>query len=408
MQIKIPYGKKSLQVEIPDENILDIVKPKELIPPDSAENILKEAIKNPLGTDKISEFVNNNDSIAIVVDDYTRPCPNELLLKPILEELKKIGVSDSNIKIIIATGTHAPPNFEKIKETVGDKIARNYNVVSNDVKNSEYVSIGNSKFGNKIEVLKEYIESDIKIILGDIVYHYFAGYGGTRKSILPGICSQDTIQNNHAMLFDEKSKTGSLKGNKISEEMFEALYKAGCDFCLNVVLNSDKKIIGAWAGKADLVMNEGVKLIDSMYKREITKKADIVLVASNGYPQDINLYQSMKALHLATKGVKKGGVIIFVAECIEGVGSDLYLNWLKKYKNSDEIEKELSKNFILGAHKAYYHRKATENNSIFLLSSLDNRLCKEVFSFEPINNLDEGIKKSYIKIIVMPILITSD
>jgi len=408
MQIKIPYGKKFLLADIPEKNLLDIITPKELIPPDSAENILADALKNPLGSERLSDFVKKEDSVVIVVDDYTRPCPNELMLKPVLEELKMAGVSDSNILLIIATGTHTPPDFEKIKEIVGDKIARNYNVISNDVENSEYVSIGKSKFGNEIEIIKEYLEADVKIILGDIVYHYFAGYGGTRKSILPGIASRNTIQNNHSMLFENQSTTGKLKGNRISEEMLEAMHKAGCDFCLNVVLNSNKQIIGAWSGNPDLVMNEGVKLIDSLYKREVLKQSDIVIVGANGYPSDINLYQSMKALHLATKVTKKGGIIIFIAECINGIGSNLYLEWLKKYKTSSEIQNELSKKFIIGAHKAYYHRKAVENYDIFLISSLDTSCYLDTFSFSCVANINDALIKAFnklgtdAKIIVIP------
>ncbi len=409
MKINLPYGKKNLQIDVSEKNLLGVIKPTEIIPPDKEEVLIKDAIDNPLGCDRLIEFVKPGDAVAIVVDDYTRPCPNEKLLLPVLGELKKAGVKDSDIKIIIATGTHSPPDYEKIKKIVGDKVARNYNVISNTQDGVEHVFVGKTKNGNSVEIIRDYLDSDIKIILGDIEYHYFAGYGGTRKSILPGISSKKTIQNNHCMLFLENSKTGKLKNNKLSMEMFEALHMASCDFCLNVVLNSNHKIVGAWAGRSEIVMDSGVKLVDSMYKKTIPEKPDIVVVSANGHPHDINLYQAMKALHSAAQITKKSGVIILVAECSEGHGSDLYMDWLKRYKTSDEVQKGLEDNFIIGAHKAYYHRKSVEDFKVFFVSSIDKTCASKDFDFECVSNVDEGLKKAFnlkgknAKVVVLPL-----
>ena len=409
MQIDLPYGKRNLTVDVSEDNLAGVIKPTEIIPPDKEEFLIKDAMDNPLGSSKLSEFVTRGDKIAIVVDDYTRPCPNEKLLLPVLKELKGAGVIDPDIKIIIATGTHSPPDYDKIKEIVGDKVARNYNVVSNTQDGVEHVSVGTSKKGNSIEILRDYLEADIKIIIGDIEYHYFAGYGGTRKSILPGISSEKTIQNNHCMLFEKNSKTGKLKENNLSLEMFEALRSAGCDFCLNVVLNSDHKIVGAWAGRPESVMDAGVKLVDSMYKKTISEKPDIVIVSANGHPHDINLYQAMKALHTAAQITKKDGVIVLVAECSEGHGSDLYMDWLRKYKTSEEVQKGLEDNFIIGAHKAYYHRRAVEDFTVFFVSSIDKTCASRDFDFKCVESPDEGLKKAYelkgegSKVIVLPL-----
>lgn len=409
MKIQLPYGKKTLPLNISEKNLLDVVKPKEIIPPNKPEIIIKDALEHPMGADKLSDIVSKDDKVSIIVDDYTRPCPNELLLTPVLEKLKIAGVSDSDIKIIIATGTHSPPDYEKIKEIVGDKVARNYNVISNTQEGVEHVPVGKSKNGNDIEILRDYLDSDVKIILGDIEYHYFAGYGGTRKSILPGVSSKKTIQDNHCMLFEKNSKTGKLKENLLNMEMFEALHMAGCDFCLNVVLNSNHKIIGAWAGRPESVMDAGVKLVDSMYKKTISERPDIIVVSANGHPHDINLYQAMKALHTAAQVVKKNGCIVFVAECAEGHGSELYMDWLKKYKTSEEVQKELEDNFIIGAHKAYYHRKAVEDFTVFFVSSIDKTCAMDTFEFICVDSPEEGLKKAFSlkgsdsKILVLPL-----
>lgn len=395
MHIELPYGKGTLPLDVPDTNLLDVVLPNEYIQPQQPELIISEAIQNPLGTDPLCKMISPGETVAIVIDDYTRPCPTQLLLPPILEELKAAGVNDLDILIIIATGTHTPPSTDVIKELVGDKIFRNYMITSNDAVKGHHVTIGRTKRGNDIEVLKEFIDADFKILLGDIEYHYFAGYGGTRKSILPGISSKATIQRNHSLLFEERSRMGVLKENPIHQEMNEAMHLAGCDFALSVVQNSQHKIVGAWAGKPELVMDAGVKLVDSMYKKEISAQPDIVITAANGHPHDINLYQAMKALHTACQIVKPKGVIVLVAECPEGHGSQLYVDWLQRYKTSQQIQKALDDNFIIGAHKAYYHRVAVENHPVFFVSKMGTSEVEGLFSFKKGTTPNDALSQAF-------------
>jgi nickel-dependent lactate racemase len=316
------------------------------------------------------------------------------MLPPVLEELKTAGVNDLDILLIIATGTHTPPTPEIIKELVGDKIQRNYMITSNDAVNGEHVPVGTTKRGNTVEILKDYVEADFKILLGDIEYHYFAGYGGTRKSILPGISSKATIQKNHSLLFEKNSSMGVLKENPIHQEMNEGMHLAGCDFCLNIVQNSHDKIVGAWAGKPEAVMDAGVKLIDSMYRKEIKERPDIVITAANGYPHDINLYQSMKAMYTACQVVKDKGVIILVAECPQGHGSPLYIDWLSKHKTSADVQNALCKNFVIGAHKAYYHRQTVEQHPVIFVSTMNKDEVENFFMFKHASNPNEGLQQA--------------
>jgi nickel-dependent lactate racemase len=394
MHIELPYGKGTMGLEVPEKNLLDVVVPKEFIPPEQPEILIKEALKDPLGTEPLSKSVGLGDTVAVVIDDYTRPCPTKLLLSPVLEELKKAGVDDLDVVIIIATGTHTPPSTDVIKELVGDKIFRNYMIVSNDAVNGNHVNVGRTKRGNDIEVLREYVEADFKILLGDIEYHYFAGYGGTRKSILPGICSKITIQRNHSLLFEKNSCMGQMKENPIHKEMNEAMHLAGCDFALSVVQNSHHRIVGAWAGEPELVMDAGVKLVDTMYKIEISESPEIVIIAANGHPHDLNLYQAMKAMYTACQIVKPGGVIVLVAECPQGDGSQLYVDWLKRYKTSQEIQDALHKNFIIGAHKAYYHRVTLENHPVIFVSSMDAGEVEGLFGFIKEKDANAALSKA--------------
>jgi nickel-dependent lactate racemase len=394
MHIELPYGKGTVPLDVPEKNLLEVAVPKEFIQPRQPEEMIQEALKNPLGTEPLSQLVGPGDTIAIVIDDYTRPCRTKMLLPPVLDELKNAGVNDLDILIIVATGTHTPPSEDVIKGLVGDKIFRNYMIISNDAVNGTHVNVGTSKRGNDIEILKEYVESDFKILLGDIEYHYFAGFGGTRKSILPGISSKNTIQRNHSLLFEKHSRMGQLKENPIHQEMNEAMHLAGCDFVVNVVQNSHHRIVGVWAGKPEIVMDSGTKLVDTMYKKEISEAPDIVITAANGHPHDINLYQAMKAMHTACQIVKPRGVIILVAECPQGPGSQLYIDWLKKYKTSREIQQALQDNFIIGAHKAFYHRVTIENHPVIFISAMNTSDVTELFGFIKENTLNEALTEA--------------
>ncbi|MFO8077076.1 MAG: nickel-dependent lactate racemase [Thermoplasmatota archaeon] len=394
MEIQLPYGKDTVPCTVDEKHLLQIIKTKDSIPPDKPERMIQQSLNRPYGTEPLSELAQHGDRVAIVVDDYTRPSPTKLLLPPVLNELKKAGVVDTDVTIIIATGTHTPPSFETIKSIVGDKISRNYTTISNDNKNSDYVSVGNSQYGNTIEILQDYVDADIKILVGDIEYHYFAGYGGTRKSVLPGIASAETIQNNHAMMFHQDANTGILSSNPVSREMTEAMYMADCDFALSCVLNAQHQIVGVWAGDASSIMNAGVKLVDEMYKKQIPKRPDILITAADGHPHDINLYQALKALYTASQVISEQGVIILVAACPEGMGNDRYINWMKNYETSEEIKQALQKHFKIGAHKAFYHRDISEKNTVILVSEMNDSFVKDKLGFIPAKDPNEALMKA--------------
>lgn len=394
MDIQLPYGKNVLPCTVDEKHLLQVIKTKESIPPDKPEQMIQQSLEKPYGTEPLSQIAQHGDRVAIVVDDYTRPSPTKLLLPPLLNELKKAGVVDTDVTIIIATGTHTAPSFETIKSMVGDKISRNYTIISNDNEHGNYVSLGTSQYGNKIEILQDYVDADIKILVGDIEYHYFAGYGGTRKSVLPGIASAETIQNNHAMMFHQDSNTGILGTNPVSREMTEAMHIADCDFALSCVLNEKHQIVGVWAGNVSSIMNAGVKLVDELYKKQIPKRPDILIIAADGHPHDINLYQALKALYTASQVISKKGVIILIAACPEGMGNDRYIKWMKNHETAKEIKQALQKNFKIGAHKAFYHRDISEKNPVILVSEMNDSFVKEKLGFTPAKNPNEALLKA--------------
>jgi len=408
MKIELPFGSKMLETEIQDDQQVKIITIQEQGKSIDFEEQIVQALRHPLDATPLQLLVSSNNTVAIVIDDYTRPCPSKKILKPLLDELDHIGVKETDIKIIIATGTHKPPSVEMMKTLVGSEIFQKYTVISNDNNNGTYVNVGTSSYGHSIEILKDYVEADIKLLIGDIEYHYFAGFGGTRKSVLPGIASAITIQNNHSMMFEETVSKGKIETNPVSIEMTEALYMAGCSLAISVVMNSSHDIVGLWCGNPKSVMKKGMELVDQMYKKTLSSRPDIIIISSDGHPHDINLYQALKALYTASQVIAEEGVIILVAACPDGMGNDRYIRWMEAYSSASEIKEALRKNFKIGAHKAFYHRDTIEQNPVILVSEMNSSYVQDHLGFIPSDTLENavikarGMVKEYPEIIVVP------
>jgi len=382
MEVSFPYGKKSIIVNIPEKNLLKIVEAKEK-KAGNEEEIIRKAIEEPINAKKLEKL---KGKIAIVVDDKTRPCPTKKILPHLLEKLK------GEIKIIFATGTHTPVNEKEAEELLGKEIANSYEWISHS-QDAKFVDYGVTSFGTPLFFNAAFANADSKILVGDVEYHYFAGYGGGRKSVLPGVSAEVTIETNHKRMFHERARFGILDGNPVHEDMEEAAGIAGIDFCLNVVMNSKHEIVGAFAGDYKDVLRKGAKLVDEMYRIQINQEADAAIIAADGHPHDINLYQAMKAIQTVIDVIKKDGTLVLIAECREGHGSEKFYNEMGNYSNSEEIKKELLKKFIMGKHKVYYMLKAAEKVKIYTITNMDEEMASH-FKMEKISE-EEIMDKIY-------------
>ncbi len=411
--VSLAYGKKSVDVSIPDENFMMVAWPKEI--PGCADPSLEiiRALKNPIGSPRISEIAKSGNSVAIVVDDATRPAPTHIMLPPLLKELHEAGIKRENITIIFATGTHRPVTKDEAVRLLGEEIARRYRWINHDCDADDLVYKGKTRFGTPVYVNRIYDDADIKILTGDITLHYYAGFGGGRKSILPGISGRETIQKNHSMLFHPNARAGLHEGNPISEDMTEAAKLAGADFIINVVLNSKKEIVKAFAGDLEAAFLEGIKLVRRMYIVRVPEPADITIASPGGHPFDINLYQAHKAIYFAEQATKRGGHIVVLAECPDGIGNKTFEEWMKKYcelpsaEALRRIEEALKSRFLLGAHKAYYITRTTVNYRLHMLSSLDKEQLRSVYRIDPIDDVQSLInmlieENPDAKILVLP------
>ena len=396
VDVWLKYGKNEVCARIPTRNYLGTIEPKErfgVVDP-TAEII--RALGEPIGSKPLSEIVKPESKIAIVVDDFTRPAPSNLMMPPLLDELNRLGVKDENITVIFGCGTHRAVKPEEAANLLGVAIVSRVKTISNDCRDKDHVYMGTTKkLGTKVSVNRTFAEADVRILTGDIELHYYAGYGGGRKSVLPGVSSVETIQHNHAYLLDPNSKTGVFEGNPVHEDMVEAARLAKVDFILNVVTNSKNEIVKAYAGDLELAFYEGVKLVEEMYKVPIDRRADIVVVSPGGHPMDIDLYQAYKGVDSALEAVKRGGVIVLIAECPEGHGNEVFYDWMVKFKEIKDMEKEIKRNFVMGGHKSYYLLKALQKVKIIFVSTMPDYYAVNVFKLKTARAVNDAVQEAF-------------
>jgi len=392
----LPYGKTEVCARIPTRNFLGTIQPKEKPPASDPNAEIEKALNNPIGTKTLDQIAKPDNTVAIVVDDVTRATPTHLMLPPLLNQLNRAGVKDENITVIFACGSHRPVTPEEVKKLIGEEILNRIKVVNHDYKAKDLVFLGKTKtFGTKVYVNRVFAEADVKILTGDVGLHYYAGYGGGRKSVLPGVSGAETIQHNHANLLHPKARTGVLEENPVHQDMVEAAKLARVDFILNIVTNSKQEIVQAFAGDMEQAFNEGVRVVDEMYKVPIEQRADIVIVSSGGNPLDINLYQAYKGIDNALNAVKRNGVIILVAECPEGHGNEVFYEWTVKFKTLKDMEKEIKRHFVLGGHKSYYLLKALQRVKIILVSVMPDYLAVNVFNLKTASAVNNALRDAF-------------
>jgi nickel-dependent lactate racemase len=390
------YGKTEVCVRVPTRNFLGSIEPKEKagVPDSKAE--IERALKEPIGSRRLSEIAKPEHKVAIVVDDATRPAPTSLMLLPLLAELNAADVRDENITIIFACGIHRAVKREEAVELLGAEVFNRIKNISHDYRAQDLVYVGSTpKHETKVYLNRVFAEADVRILTGDVCLHYYAGYGGGRKSVLPGIAGEETIKHNHAMLLDANAKTGVLVGNPVNEDMVEAARMAKVDFVVNVVMNSKGEIVKAFAGDLEQIFTEAVKLVDEMYRVTVDRRADIVVVSSGGHPADVNLFQAYKGVDNSLEVTKRGGVVILVAECPEGHGNQVFYDWMVKFGDLKAVEREIKRNFALGGHKAYYLLHALQNHQIILVSSMPEYYASNIFKVKTAKAVNAALSEAF-------------
>lgn len=405
MEFEFGFAKKTVKFNIGKDNLLGEILPNKIEIDLMNEDEIKKAMDNPIGSKKLKEIVVPGEKIVIITSDITRPMPSKLVLPVVLKELSEAGARDSDITIVLALGSHRSHTEEEKKYLLGEAIYSRIRCIDSNPK--DFKHLGFTKRGTPIDIFTEVAEADMRICLGNIEYHYFAGYSGGAKAIMPGVSTRAAIQANHSRMVESEAKTGNLDTNPVRLDLEEAIESCPIDFIVNVVLDKKKQIIKAVAGHYIKAHREGCKFLDVANKIEIENKADIVITTPGGYPKDINMYQSQKALDNAKHAVKKGGIIILVASCIEGLGEKVFERWMLAASSPDSLITDIQRNFELGGHKAAAIAMVLQDAKIFLVSEMEANFVRKIF-MEPFSDVQLAVDKAFkeqgadAKVLIMP------
>lgn len=344
MLFQIPYYKKHLDVEIEDSLVNGVLTShaESYKTSKTEEELVREAINNPINSPKLEDLVKGKNKIVIISSDHTRPVPSHITMPIYLETIRK-GNPSADITILIATGMHRPTTKEELINKYGEKIVREEKIVVHNAYNDEDMAFkGILPSGGELWINKMACEADLLVSEGFIEPHFFAGFSGGRKSVLPGIASKKTVLWNHNAKFiaSPYSRSGSLKDNPIHKDMVYAAKAANLKYILNVVINSEKKIIYAVSGDLEEAHKVGCDFVLSLAKVD-SVKSDIVITSNGGYPLDQNMYQTVKGLSSGEACVNDGGVIIIASSCVDGHGGEFFYHLLADYENVEEAYKNI-------------------------------------------------------------------
>jgi len=399
--IKVKFDKEEFEVNLAEKNVLGVLDVRDLPYVKDVQSGLKEILSKPIGTKSFGKIFKAGEKVCILVSDITRVPITKTYLPYLLNELNALGIADNDIFIVFTVGTHRKHTAEEHKKLVGEEVYRRVKCFDHEARDkSQHVYIGTTSRGNKINVFKKVMEADRIITTGTIGFHYFAGYNGGRKNILPGICSYETIVANHKMtMFCKKaseakySAAGIYEHNPINEDMVEAAEMVKPAFMINVVLDKNRNILKFFAGDIVKAHKKGVDFINKVYRPKIKKVADMVIASCGGHPLDLNFVQVHKAIHQATFAVKEGGVIIAVGSCSEGYGSESIEKYLSM-RNVETIEKALAINYEIQGQTARAMLKKSRAYRIIFITKLPPKDVRAM-GMVPASDITEALELAY-------------
>lgn len=366
MKVELPYGTESLSIELPDH--AHVVIPKELPGATDIRAEIRRAIDNPIGTPLLTQLAAGKSDAVIVINDITRPAPSGIMLEELLQNLSLAGIEADRVTVVIATGNHRPNTSEEVKGMIGPGLASRLRVVNHDCDDSHNLTdLGHTDSGLPVWINSRVAGSAFKIVTGLITPHHGAGFSGGRKSVMPGVAGLKTLNQHHSLpIRPYHPAYGWMKGNAFHEEAVKVARMVGVDFILNVVKNSCGQVVAAVAGELEMAHEYGVSICQKSWQLDLPHRYDVVIVTPGGYPRDIDLHQSQKAMSTAEMVIAPGGDIVLLAECRDGIGK--YADWLKQAKTPREVITRFECEGFTKDHssKAFMCARALEHYSVHL------------------------------------------
>lgn len=395
MQIRIPYQKATISIEIPRRRVLAVIRhaSQRKI---SEYQTLRTALKNPIGAKPLKEFL--REDCLVIVNDASRATPTAKILKAL-----HFLLDGERVQYVISTGTHRAPTKVELRQILGEdyQTFKKRTHIHNCLDTKNLVHIGRTSRCTEVYVNRLLAEAKNLLIIGSVEPHYFAGYTGGRKSLIPGLAGYQTIEQNHRWALSPDSQPLRLEGNPVHDDLMEAVALLGEKniFSIQVVLNSKGRICAAFTGNLEASFKKAVEVANKVYVTKIKKKADVVITVA-APPLDANLYQAHKAIEHGKLALKKGGTIILVAACPEGIGPRHFYDMLASIKSKHEIpaflEKSKTAKYNLGLHKAVKIAELLQDSEIWMKTEMPDETL-QLIHFRPIYNLQEGLEEAFKK-----------
>ncbi len=404
MIVNVKKGYEVETVQIDQDCILNILEPEQLPENGDVQQMIAQSLSYPIGSPCLKDIVQKGKTVAILISDMTRPVPSAQILPQVLEQLEKAGIEKEDITIFFAIGSHRKQTPYEQAALVGKEIFHQYRCVDSNIHHT--TKIGVTTRGTELYIDSRVVEADYRIAIGNVEFHYFAGFSGGVKALMPGMASPVSIAQNHRLMVDGNAYAGNLDTNPVRLDLEETTRFLSVDFIVNVVLNTHKEIIYVASGDVVQAHRQACAYLGQIYTTPITQKADIVIVSQGGAPKDLNLYQMQKALDNASHAVKDGGTIIMVGSCKEGFGSEPFERWMLQYPDPDEMITALHEHFELGGHKAAAIALVKKKADLYLVSDMDEDIVLQTM-LKPYDSLvhaycDAKEKYSSPTVIIMP------
>jgi len=390
MWVEVPYGEERIKVEIDEARVSDILEGNDVVASDETETVL-EAINNPINSKNLQGFLAGARDVLLIVNDATRPTPTARVLEIVYQMIRPF-----DIRFMVATGAHRPPTEEEYRQIFG-RFFEEFKAciyTHNARSDEDMVYIAKSRNGTEIYLNKMFVEAQKILIISSVEPHYFAGYTGGRKSILPGVAAYQTIEQNHRLVLSPRAQALALEGNPVHEDMKDALaaIKDKDIFSIMTVLDKNQRIYAATAGDVNDSFVAAVNKANEVFVVRIREKTDIVVTVAK-HPMDIDLYQSQKAIENGKLALKTGGVLILVSKCRCGVGDESFLNLLASCPAPGEVSKKIEEGYKLGYHKAAKIAELRQWADIYGVTSLPDQLLRSAL-ITPFPSLQEALDQA--------------
>ncbi len=373
-----PYGDGTVELPLDEKTVLGELHGNAVAPLSDLRAALRASLDAPIDSAPLCERARGGDTVALVVSDMTRFWMRQDLVIPHLVDYltERCGVREADITIVVANGTHLGGGEQELRTLVTDAVYERVRVENHDCEAKDLVYLGTTPHGTKVEINRTAAEADLVVCLGAVTQHVMAGFGGGRKSILPGISGRETIFHNHAFSLDAAALrsnpaigNGILKGNPLHEDMCEAAGMVKSLFIISLVMNAQMQLAAIFSGHYLSSWEAACRMVERIYRVEIPEKADVVITSCGGFPKDISLYQGTKTIDNVESGLKPGGTLILFIEAREGGGPAEYFDWAKDLV-ADTIERRLREHFTVAGYIFFLNCEQAQRYRILLYSSI--------------------------------------